>query len=275
MNRLYCIAGICFEVCLSEDVLLVDGILSDYVCVNQKADVVLDFNVVDELSEPVGTCLFDDSAKKVYSFEDNLISYYGSTMRVFACGSVNHVEVKASSIPNGITSRLVVKAMDLEHLLVQKSGVLFHSTYVRVGDEAILFTAPSGTGKSTQADLWVKHRGAELLNGDRSCIMIEDGHVVVHGVPYSGSSDVHLNRSLPLKAIVYLAQAPKTTITRLTGAKAFRAIWEGCSFPLWNKTDVELCTETVSVLAGHVPVYYMPCTPDESAVVALESVLGE
>jgi hypothetical protein len=163
--------------------------------------------------------------------------------------------------------------MEAEHKIVRKGGFLLHAAYIRHGEGAILFTAPSGTGKSTQAELWRSLRGAELINGDRAAVYSRENGVWVMGVPFSGSSGVAKNVSLPLKAIVYLAQSPLTSITSLSGFRAFRRLWEGCSVNVWNLDDVNTCTQNVMNAIGVVPVFYLACTPDESAVIALEKAL--
>ena len=284
MVKTYQIAGIVFQVNLSDsDAYQDDGILSEYRVESDFFDHSLSFKIVENLSLPVGECVFSDPSKRVFSDGDLTIRYDGSVglsldaayLRIARNGNHSQVEVKKSSIPYGITPKLVMQAMEMEHQIVMNDGILFHSSYIRIGDEAVLFTAPSGTGKSTQADLWVKYRGAELLNGDRSVVRMEEKGVFVHGIPFAGSSSVRRNVKLPLKAIVYLAQAPQTRIVRLKGAKAFRCIWEGCSVNVWHEGDIAQCSKTVSELAMCIPVYYLPCTPDESAVIALENELGE
>ena len=79
---------------------------------------------------------------------------------------------------------------------------------------------------------------------------------------------------VPLTAVVYLKQAPQTTIRRLRGAEAFRRVWEGVSVNVWDKNDVSMVMETVSRVIESVPVWHLACTPDESAVIALEQQLG-
>lgn len=49
----------------------------------------------------------------------------------------------------------------LEKEMIRASSLIFHSAYIAKDGEAILFSAPSETGKSTQAALWEQYRGAE------------------------------------------------------------------------------------------------------------------
>ena len=114
-----------------------------------------------------------------------------------------------------------------------------------------------------------------IAYGNRGAVMVENGQVLVGGIPFSGSSGISENVSLPLAAIVYLSQAPQTRITRLSGVRAFRSIWEGCSISVWDRQDVDLCTHSVSAAVCAVPVFHLACTPDESAVIALESALEQ
>jgi hypothetical protein len=75
---------------------------------------------------------------------------------------------------------------------------------------------------------------------------------------------------MPLAAVVCLSQAPETTITRLTGARAFRRLWQECCINVWNPGDLEQASESVSSVISRVPIFHLSCTPDLSAVLALE-----
>jgi hypothetical protein len=97
--------------------------------------------------------------------------------------------------------------------------------------------------------------------------------VLACGVPFSGSSLFCKNVTLPLAAIVYLQQAPKTTVCRLRGAEAFRRLWEGCGINNWDRADVDQVSKTLVQVLTKVPVFSLACTPDESAILALEGVL--
>ena len=150
---------------------------------------------------------------------------------------------------------------------------LLHASCICHEDGAILFTAPSGMGKSTQAQLWNAHRSATVINGDRVVLGVKDGVCMAYGVPFSGTSGIQKQASLPIKAIVYLGKAPKTTINRLTGVRAFRIIWEGVTLQHWNQDDVDNCVSALVKILADVPVYELQCTPDETAVTALENAM--
>src|SRR5699024_19054 len=83
-------------------------------------------------------------------------------------------------------SRNICDLLGLERLLLSRQGLLLHASFIRWQARGILFSAPSGTGKSTQADLWVRHRGAEVINGDRAALRRSAGRWRAYGLPYAG-----------------------------------------------------------------------------------------
>ena len=113
-----------------------------------------------------------------------------------------------------------------------------------------------------------------MLNGDRVAVFADDSGIPqVRGIPFAGSSGVCKNTAMPLTVIVCLSQAPETTISPLTGFRVFRSIWEGCSTVAMEREDAQRCVQTVMQVLEKIPVYHLACTPDESAVLALEQVL--
>lgn len=239
------------------------------------------FSRVEQLSSPEGEEVTVQPAFTVYRCAGGTTRYINVTggdwqsasMRACHCGREHAVEVKQNLYPNGITAKTVLNAIMAEHLVVEEGGVVFHCSYIAKDGKAILFTAPSGTGKSTQAELWRELRGAEIVNGDRAVIRVTDEGVLACGIPFAGSSEYCNNETLPIAAIVYLGQAPQTTIRPLRGYEAFARLWEGCSINLWDKQDVAAVSELVQRVVEEIPLYHLPCTPDESAVQALENAL--
>ena len=237
-----------------------------------------DFSLVDTLPVPLGVCVVAQPSFAEFREGELTQRYIGTVQNrwedAYICvahrGKEHRVLLKSSSYPNRIGSKTVLNVMGAEHLVAQNGGFVFHSSFVEYKGKGILFTAPSGTGKSTQADLWQKHRNAEIINGDRSAICVAEGGVVACGLPFAGSSGICLNKTLPLAAIIYLKQAPQDRIRRLAGAEAFRRIWEGCSVNTWDKADVTAVSATVQQVIDAVPVFELACTPDETAVKTLE-----
>lgn len=163
-------------------------------------------------------------------------------------------------------SRNLYELLGLENLLLQFGGLLLHSSFIRWQGQGVLFSAPSGTGKSTQADLWAQYEGAEVLNGDRSALRPVDGRWTAFGLPYAGTSGIYRNESAPLRAIVVLRQAKQNRIRPMNAAEAFRFLLPEFTIHRWDTAAYQKAMELVLALLAEVPVYLLECLPDRGAV---------
>ena len=277
ITKHYRFAGLDFNVEMSEEVAyLEERNLTEF-----RAEPGLEphrfvCDYVDDLPEPTGTMTIRQPNFTLYEVPEGHVRYIGgqnSYVRAEHRGKSHTVLVKKNPYNSRIGVKTLLESMEVEHLIARNDGFVFHCSYIDREGEAILFTAPSETGKSTQADLWHQYRDAEIINGDRAAIRLSDGKLLAEGIPFAGSSQYCKNRSLPIRAIVYLGQAPQTTIRKLRGYEAFSKIWEGVSVNTWDREDLERVSAVVQKVASEIPVYHMPCTPDESAVIALEEAL--
>lgn len=282
MERYYQFAGITVRVTGDDrEVYRDDGVLSAFRVERRTADYELSLRIVDQVDPPSGLCVFRDGSLSIFCDEERQLRYVGGVdgawenayLRISRCSGSGVAQFKRRDISGHITPKNALNAMEAEHLLAEHGAFLLHAAYICHHEEAILFTAPSGTGKSTQAELWRTLRGATLINGDRAAVRPGSACVLASGVPFSGSSGVCRNVTLPLRAIVYLSQAKETTIRRLGMGEAFRRVWEGCSVNVWNRADVECCTQTLAETLKTVPVFHLACTKDDTAVTALEKAL--
>lgn len=166
--------------------------------------------------------------------------------------------------------------MMLQYILIHHGGFICHASYIEWKEEGILFVGASGVGKSTQARLWENCRKAHVINGDKAGIRLgQDGKVSVHGVPFSGTSGICKNVSLPLKAIVVLSQAEENKVVRMSGGKAIAAIYPNVFVDRAVPEDSRQALEVLLEVLSRVPVYALACTPDDRAVETLENVLSK
>ena len=160
-----------------------------------------------------------------------------------------------------------------EAMLIHKKRLCFHAACVDTPLGGILFSGPSGIGKSTQAELWCSYRGAAQINGDRPILSKEKAGWLAWGSPYAGSSKCHVNKNCRVTAIVILQQANECSLQRLRHTEAFGAIWAGLTIHNWDKWFVEEAVDLTMELIRTVPVFRFCCTPDERAVEYLEQQL--
>ena len=167
----------------------------------------------------------------------------------------------------------VFDKIEFSSRLLAHGAVMLHSSYLIYRDRAILFTGPSGMGKSTQAELWRKTLGAEVINGDRSIIREKEGRLWTFGTPYAGTSGICQNRSAPLQAIVTLQQGPENTIRPLTRRECTRFFLAQTTIQRWKAEDVIGTMELWDSFITKVPVLQLTCRPDEDAVYTLQAYL--
>lgn len=163
--------------------------------------------------------------------------------------------------------------LPLAQLLLPKKIALMHASYVDVGGAAVLFSAPCGTGKSTQAELWRVHRNAEVINGDKAGVFLKEGKAFADGLPFCGTSKICKKRQLPLKAIVLLSQGKENQVKRLTGFEALQGVINNIYLDLLAPGERQMCIDFAIELLEKVNVFSLRCTPDERAIEELERVI--
>ena len=169
----------------------------------------------------------------------------------------------------------IFNALALEKVLIAHESIILHASFVNYNGKAILFTAPSGTGKSTQAALWEEYKGTEIVNGDRVIIREGAEGFEAYGIPVCGSSDICLNRTLPIAAIVYLQQGTENHIQLMRFAERVKSLISETTISFFDQEFVEQALEVLQRLGVQVPCYYYSCTKDEDAVIKLYDTLEE
>ena len=179
----------------------------------------------------------------------------------------------AESYRGKISAKNALEESGIFRMLAEHGGVVLHSSYIITQrGEALLFSAPSGTGKSTQAELWRSYAGAKVINGDRALVKAENG-VTANGILFSGTSGISENVTAPLRAIVLLRQSEKNEIHSVSGKEAFMRLLPQCSYYPDEEENLRIVTGILAEIISAVPVYDFGCVPDESAVSALSEVL--
>lgn len=168
----------------------------------------------------------------------------------------------------------IFNRIGFENLLLQHKGLLLHASLIEYAHQGIAFTGPSGVGKSTQADLWQRCYGAEVLNGDRAALRKTDAGWFAYGSPHAGTSGIYRNEKAPLCAIVILRQADENRLRRVSTVEAMGYIWPEISARRWDRDFVADATSLCISLLEEVPVYLLECLPEESAAGLLKKGLS-
>lgn len=169
---------------------------------------------------------------------------------------------------------IFVSMLSLEKQMIDAGAMILHSAYMCYNDTAVLFSAPSETGKSTQAALWEKYRGTWTVNGDRSLLVREDDGWKAYGWPVCGSSEICHNKRFPIRAIVMLKQAKENRAYPLKGLKAMREVMEQITINMWDREFLTKVMDQLDKLLQEVSIYRLECDISEDAVKCLEEWIG-
>ena len=202
------------------------------------------------------------------------------TMTPFACterhGSEINIQIISSYAPWGSSVEQLFPLLALHHNLLGHGHLLMHGAFLMYRGIGLLFTGPSGIGKTTQSHLWQACFSAKPVNEDRAVVDASSSVIRVCGVPVAGSSPFCTNETAPLKAIIVLAQSAENTIERLPATKALLRLMDSVYLPSGFETDQTACMELALRICSAVPVYRLSCRPDaESAELVYRTVFEE
>lgn len=144
--------------------------------------------------------------------------------------------------------------------------LLVHASVIRNDGYGYLFTAPSGTGKSTHTHLWYKYiPGSDLMNDDNPVVRVINGQAIIYGSPWSGKTPCYRNISAPIGAITRIEQRPVNEIERLAPVQAFATLLPAVSSMKWDYRVYDGICQCIGNLLQITPVFLLGCRPDEEA----------
>jgi hypothetical protein len=243
---------------------------------DNNPDLVVCVKDSEYISKLIGKPVLNEGIKWVRSYEDD------NKISVYIDNENNHeiiYKLESDDTWRNVTITFLKSITDGEYVITGPlgeilfrthilfhQGIVMHSSAIKCNGKGIMFSAPSETGKSTQANLWKTFMGADILNGDRPTVRIVNDKPYVYGTPWSGSSSEYLNDCAPLNAIVMLEQASVNTIERLEGSEALAHIFPRCFLPYYDKRLMDLAIGNIENIINKVPVYLLKCRPDRDAV---------
>lgn len=279
MNRVFQIGSFCFRVLLDEGIEPPENFMR-FACDSGTPEYTYEIAVSTAFPQPYGIMAARREDLAIFEDEGLELRYVGvkGTPGSYACyqeldARSAKVYVAPGAVPLMNVDTMFLSLLAMERHVMGKDHLVLHCAYMQHGDHAILFSAPSGTGKTTQATLWEKHRGTRVVNGDKSLLDKKNGAWTANGWPVCGSSQVCHNESMPIRAIVMLSQGKENTIAKLTPFQAFSQIYSQITINFWNRAAQQRAMDLIEDLVTHVPVYHLSCTISEDAVRCLEKKL--
>ena len=144
---------------------------------------------------------------------------------------------------------------------------VFHGAAISFNKGGYIFSAPSGTGKSTHIRLWRKFLGeaVDIVNGDKPVISVQEGEPLVCGTPWAGKEDWKRNICVPVRALCFLDRSTENSVVKLSSRESLGRLFNQ-TYLSENEGTMKLTLEHVNRLLEKVPVYLLRCDMSEEAV---------
>ena len=158
--------------------------------------------------------------------------------------------------------------------LAKKDVLLFHGSVIAYREKAYIFTAPSGTGKTTHCRLWLENiPDCHILNGDKPLLLFGENALYACGSPWQGKERYGVNEILPVEAICLLERDATNHIEPISFSQAFPQL-----LPQFHKPDALTGAEMVRLLArlGPVGLFRLGCNMErEAAFTSFRGMVGD
>ena len=166
----------------------------------------------------------------------------------------------AENFPDYYLESLAVFRKLCDYILSFRQGIIFHSSAIAVDGKAYLFTAPSGTGKSTHARLWREMLGdkAVMINDDKPIIRFVDGDFYVYGTPWNGKHHLDTNARAKIAAICEIRQGKENKIGKISPQEMLNVVFHQTIMP----TELDKVDNLLAILdkmLTAVPLYRLEC----------------
>ncbi len=219
------------------------------------ADIVVEFEAKYQVLE--------NRAKK-YSLVDDS----ASSFKISVSDKAIQEEIALSPLLDLEFSEYMLVGSKFYRELLNYNGCLLHASAVVVEEEAYLFSADCGTGKSTHTSLWMKYLADKtpyILNDDKPAIRLIDNKIYAYGTPFSGKHDLSENKKVKLKAICFLEQSKINSIRRLEPKEAIKLFLEQ-SIRKLKEDEMLKFLDLLEILLKEIPMYKLYCNMSNEAV---------
>ena len=154
----------------------------------------------------------------------------------------------------------------LAEVLFERNVLVFHGSVVAVDGQAYLFTAKSGTGKSTHTRFWRETFGdrAVMVNDDKPFLRITEDGVLAYGSPWNGKHKLGNNICVPLKAICILERGEENQIQAISGQEASMMLFQQSNRPM-DPRKMPIYMDLIDQLSKKTEFYRMQCNLDPNA----------
>ena len=153
--------------------------------------------------------------------------------------------------------------------------LLFHGSAIAVDGKGYLFTAHSGTGKSTHTRLWRQVFGdrAVMVNDDKPFLKLGADGIWLHGSPWSGKHGLDANVCVPLKGLCILERGKENSIVPADPEAVLPMLRKQGYQPL-DETKHPGFLELTELLSQRIPLWRLTCNKEPQAAILAHSAMS-
>ncbi len=294
---IYKTGGLYLKVLLNNDLIKLDNSCGSYSFLQKlpppkNADYIISYSVDQEIEIPVSRPAFTGK-----SFDNNLIPYewnvyefkehFSLVIKINDESSISLVKADFNLYQKNISVSLKLKSnahslnlepffqpfgpLLLNYVTHFNHGLLLHASGVNDGQNGYVFSAVSGTGKSTMAGLW-QQKGAQIINDDRLVLTPQDNKIIMTNTPMPYYQDVY--KESEVSAVFLLKQSKKNYIKPLPGVIGITGLMSNCIQFLYNKDMVRKHLESITNITKKCPVYEVGFKPTTEIIDIIRREFG-
>ena len=187
--------------------------------------------------------------------------------------SIEYLVREGKNITHGIAENMILCNL-FNSILLRFNGSYIHSSALMFDGKVYLFSGKSGVGKSTHTRKWCRlyPDRAKVINDDKPSFRIIDGRCYVYGTPFAGGTDVHINTSGELGAIIFMEQSKDNCLKTLNTSLAIRELLEQTPKKINEKMGDRMLSLYSEILSKY-PIYKLYCTDSDDAVIVAKKII--
>ena len=176
------------------------------------------------------------------------------------------LDIHGEGFGDGVNEAVAILRVICDYI-VNRGGFFLHCSCLMFDNEAIVFTAPSGTGKSTHSSLWRMRFGdrVEMINDDKPLVRMKDGRFYIYGTPWNGKHHIGNNINAPIKAVFFLEQAPENSVEESDSFTSLSLIMQQTLLPT-KREDMSALLDMLGKLIESTPMFKLRCNISDDAV---------
>lgn len=187
--------------------------------------------------------------------------------------SEDSVDQSLATVPDFYLESIAVLRKMADYVC-EHNRLLMHGSAIAIDGKGYIFTALSGTGKSTHTALLRKLHGenAVMINDDKPFLHIAEDKIYVCGSPWMGKHGIGSNISVPLEGIFFLRRSEDNVLEQLSAEDALTLLVSQCHRPV-HADKMMFTLDLLDQILTRVPLYDFGCNMDISAAELSSSVM--